>query len=130
MRIASCRCGQLRAQCTEEPLRVSVCHCRECQRRTGSVFSAQARFRAESVIVTGVSSTYTRTADSGSQLTYQFCASCGATITYQIDTWPDVVAVPVGAFGDCALPTPAYSIYERRMRPWVTIAGDSMVHLD
>lgn len=130
MRIASCRCGQLRAECTEEPLRLSVCHCRECQRRTGSVFSAQARFRAESVIVTGVSSTYMRTADSGSQLTYQFCAGCGATIAYQIDTWPDVVAVPVGAFEDCELPSPAYSIYERWMRPWVTIADDCMVHLD
>jgi hypothetical protein len=37
-RIASCSCGQLHLTCTGEPGRVSMCHCLECQKRTGSVF--------------------------------------------------------------------------------------------
>ena len=36
---ASCRCGQLKAIVTREPVRVSVCHCLDCQKRTGSAFS-------------------------------------------------------------------------------------------
>ena len=42
-RHARCSCGQLEAETTAEPLRVSVCHCHACQLRTGSVFGAQAR---------------------------------------------------------------------------------------
>ncbi len=128
MRVANCRCGSLRAECAGEPLRVSVCHCLECQRRTGSAFSAQARFPAGCVEVGGDFRTLVRTADSGSTLTYQFCPNCGSTVVYRIDAWPDVVAVPLGAFGDAAFPVPAYSIYERRKRPWAAIAGDGVEH--
>jgi hypothetical protein len=53
MRVATCRCVNLRAECAGEPVRVSVCHCLECQRRTGSAFSVQARFPAGSVEVEG-----------------------------------------------------------------------------
>jgi hypothetical protein len=31
-RTASCTCGELRVEVTGEPIRVSVCHCDECQR--------------------------------------------------------------------------------------------------
>jgi hypothetical protein len=34
-RFASCRCGQLTAQVVGDPVRVSICHCLACQRRTG-----------------------------------------------------------------------------------------------
>ncbi len=130
MRVATCRCGNLRAECSEEPVRVSVCHCTECQRRTGSAFSAQARFPTGSVKVEGAFSTFIRTADSGRNLTYQFCPSCGSTVAYQIDAWPEVIAIPLGAFTQGELPAPVYSLYERRKRPWVSIAGDGMEHLD
>ena len=40
VRRASCTCGQLHFDCTGDPVRVSVCHCLACQRRTGSVCGA------------------------------------------------------------------------------------------
>ena len=40
---ASCRCGQLRATATGEPTRVSVCHCVDCQKHSGSAFAARVR---------------------------------------------------------------------------------------
>ena len=63
-RNAACSCGQLQATTSGDPVRISVCHCLACQRRTGSVFGMQARFpRAQvrerwqasgaSVVVTG-----------------------------------------------------------------------------
>ena len=39
IRRAECCCGQLFALCAGEPIRVSVCHCLACKRRTGSAFS-------------------------------------------------------------------------------------------
>ena len=52
-RVASCRCGQLTATCRGEPVRVSVCHCLNCQKRSGSAFAAQARWPDDQVTITG-----------------------------------------------------------------------------
>lgn len=130
MRVATCRCGSLKAECAGEPVLMSVCHCLECKRRTGSVFSAQARFLAENVRVIGEFRTFARTADSGRSLSYRFCPSCGSTVAYQIDIFPEFLAIPLGAFGDEELPAPAYSNYERQKRPWVSITGDEVERLD
>src|SRR6266481_661126 len=59
-RTASCSCGQLRAEVTGEPIRVSVCHCYACQRRTGCVFAAQARFAQEAVNIQGQGTQFIR----------------------------------------------------------------------
>jgi hypothetical protein len=52
-RHATCNCGQLRLTIEGEPSRISMCHCLECQRRTGAVISNQARFRREQVTFAG-----------------------------------------------------------------------------
>lgn len=130
MRIATCRCGALQALCSAEPARVSICHCQACQRRTGSAFSAQVRFELSSVTITGNFKKFERTGDTGGNLTYQFCPECGSTIAYQIDTWPDLLAVPLGAFADMDFPAPSYSIYERGKHPWVSIIGEGIAHFD
>ena len=52
-RHAACSCGQLHLAIEGEPARISMCHCLECQRRTGSVISNQARFRREQVTFAG-----------------------------------------------------------------------------
>ncbi len=56
-RHAACACGRLRVSCEGDPVRVSVCHCLECQRRTGSVFGVSARFPKDRVAVEGTSTT-------------------------------------------------------------------------
>jgi len=50
---ARCKCGQLGVACVGDPVRVSVCHCRDCQRRSGSALAAQIRFPIENVCVIG-----------------------------------------------------------------------------
>jgi hypothetical protein len=118
-RVASCSCGQLSLTTSEEPLRVSVCHCLACQRRTGSVFGAQARFRRDAVQITGSSSAYVRVGDEGGKTTFHFCPQCGATVHYQLEGNPEHVAVPVGAFAKPGFPAPSFSVYEERMHCWV-----------
>jgi hypothetical protein len=121
IRSASCSCGQLSATTSGEPVRVSVCHCIACQRRTGSVFGVQARFPQQSVVVSGESKQYARTADSGNFLTFHFCPVCGSTLYYTNSALPGFVGVPVGAFADPAFQEPAFSVYERSMHPWVVL---------
>lgn len=120
-RTASCSCGQLQAKTACDPLRVSVCHCLACQRRTGSVFGAQARFPSEAVTIVGEGVEYVRIGDEGSRVIFRFCPTCGATVYYTFDGNSEFVAIPVGAFADPGFPAPVFSVYEERMHAWVTM---------
>jgi hypothetical protein len=122
-RTASCSCGQLTAVTSADPVRVSVCHCLACQRRTGSVFAAQARFPASSVAIAGASITFVRVGDAGSRSTFHFCPTCGATVYYTSEGG-DTIAIPVGAFADPDFPAPRVSVYEERMHTWVAMPAD------
>jgi len=117
-RRATCSCGQLRVTCEGEPLRISMCHCLECQKRTGSIFGVQARWRADQVCVEGRASQWVRTGDSGGVITTHFCPACGSTVHWAIDGQPDIVAVAVGAFADPSFPSPAFAVYEERKHAW------------
>ncbi|HEX8956187.1 MAG TPA: GFA family protein [Burkholderiaceae bacterium] len=123
-RTASCCCGQLKAVTTAEPIRVSVCHCLACQRRTGGVFASQARFPASAVTIAGTSSTYVRVGDAGGRGTFHFCPTCGTTVYYVNQGSEDSVAIPVGAFADPDFPAPTVSVYEERMHAWVNMPAD------
>ncbi len=127
-RTASCSCGQLTAQVEGDPVRVSVCHCLACQRRTGSVFGAQARFPRENVRITGEGREYVRIGDSGGRCAFTFCPTCGATVYYVIAGREEHIAIPVGAFADPAFPAPAFSVYEERMHGWV-VMPEGIEHL-
>ena len=120
-RHAACSCGQLRVTCVGEPVRLSMCHCLECQKRTGSPFGVQARFHRDQVTIEGRATEFTRIADGGNGITFRFCPECGSTVYWTGEALPDIVAVAVGAFADCAFPAPRVSVYERRRHPWVTM---------
>jgi hypothetical protein len=128
MRRASCTCGQLQLVAEGDPIRISVCHCLSCQQRTGSAFGAQARFPADQVQVEGRSTEYVRTSDAGETRTYNFCPECGSTVYYRLESIPDAVAVPIGAFADPGFPPPRISIWESRRHSWVTLPADVEHH--
>lgn len=122
MREAACACGQLRVRAEGEPIRVSVCHCLACQRRTGSAFGVQARFSAEQLEHHGEASVWERVGDEGGVMTARFCPRCGSTVWWTL-TGMEGVAVAVGAFADPEFPGPTRSIYEDRAHRWVELRG-------
>ena len=128
-RHAECSCGKLKVTCEGEPVRVSICHCLACQRRTGAPFAQQARWSADKVRIEGAAATFVRTGDSGGTGTFRFCPSCGSTVYFEIDKMPGFIAVPVGAFGDPHFPAPVVSFYEARKHGWVGVP-DSIEHID
>jgi len=121
-RTASCRCGQLRATTSGEPVRASVCHCLNCQKRSGSAFAAQVRWAAECVEVEGRSATFVKAGDSGGAATFHFCPDCGSDV-YYIGGDENLVAIPIGAFDEPYHLKLDYSVYEARKHPWVEIVG-------
>jgi len=128
-RTARCRCGQLAVTCEGEPVRVSVCHCLECQKRSGSAFAVQARWPDGQVTVSGESKVWQRIADSGRKATYRFCPVCGSTMAYVVEGWEGVTAVPVGNFSDPDFPAPKFSVWEQRKHEWVAVLGEDVQHV-
>lgn len=126
-RRAECSCGQLSATCVGEPVRISVCHCLDCKRRTGSAFSFNVRFAEEGVSIQGRSAQFTRIGEAGGRVTYSFCPDCGTTVHYRIDVQPGVIAIPVGAFADPSFPPPFQSFYhDSRRCEWVEIRTEPL----
>lgn len=60
IRTASCACGQLRITCHGEPRSVSLCHCLDCQKRTGSTYGIAAFFPRGAVEAEGRATSFTR----------------------------------------------------------------------
>jgi hypothetical protein len=119
VRIASCACGQLQVTCEGEPQKVSLCHCLDCQRRTGSTYGIAAFFQRSQANVQGRASTYERSSDSGFNVAFHFCPRCGSTVFWEPRRKPDAIAVAVGSFGDPSFPAPTQSVWSERRHPWV-----------
>ncbi|WP_409878663.1 GFA family protein [Dendronalium sp. ChiSLP03b] len=48
-----CMCGAIRYECSAEPIAMGNCHCRDCQRATGSAFAAALLVPSSAVTITG-----------------------------------------------------------------------------
>jgi len=117
--------------CEGEPARVSVCHCLNCQQRSGSAFAAQARFPLDRVAVSGDLRDHVHVGDSGQRAAFRFCPECGGTLVYTTEAEPELIAVPIGAFADPqAFGEPLYSVYEQRKLAWVEITSPGTEHYD
>jgi hypothetical protein len=119
IRNAQCSCGAVKVRCAGEPLSVSICHCQECKRRTGSAFGIAAFFNAGDVQIEGKSSSYTRPSESGFEVAFHFCHACGSTVYWFPKRLPDLIAVASGAFGDTDFPVPTQSVYEWARCSWL-----------
>jgi hypothetical protein len=127
-RFASCTCGQLQLRCQGAPNRVSMCHCADCQRRTGSVFGIAAFFDRGAVsVVQGASKTSTRDSASGKPVTFHFCPECGSTIFWEPQRVPHLVGVAVGAFADPSFPQPQQSVWTDNKHAWLCLPEDMHV---
>ena len=79
-RTASCNCGELSVTYEgPDPERITLCHCYECQKRTGSILSVQARLPKEHVTIEGQSTTWTFPVEGAEPATFRSCDSGGVT---------------------------------------------------
>lgn len=129
IRTATCTCNLVSIRCKGEPIRTAVCHCFECQRRTGSVFGVQARYLTSNAILDGDIASYTRIADSGNQVTYDFCPRCGTTMQLRLSAAPEFAVIPLGVFKEQDFASPSFSVYEQRKKGWV-LFNCEMEHYD
>jgi hypothetical protein len=120
-RLAACACGQLSVKCRGEPAKVSLCHCLDCQRRTGSSHGIGAFFGRADVEASGEAKQFTRSSDSGFFVTFHFCPDCGSSVYWEPSRIPQMIGVAVGCFADPGFPKPSQAVYLQRRHHWSEI---------
>ena len=111
-----CLCGSVRFIAKAKPVRMAQCHCRDCQRVSGAGHTSNALFEAADVQVTGETSSYAVTADSGNTFTRHFALNSGR---------PGKIILTAGAFDDSRWFSPQVVLYARSRHDWDS-AGDGV----
>ena len=120
-RTAICSCGALRVKIRGEPNRVVICHCFQCQRRSGSVFADNAYFaRAALVAVEGEAHEFSRATERGGRVTFHFCPQCGSSVYWDLSLEPNIIGLAVGAFADPGFAKPSRSVFGVTRHHWVS----------
>jgi len=119
-----CLCGRVRYTVNGEPAFSGLCHCRNCQRYTGSAFEALIAFPAASVSVQGELKTYDDTGDSGLPVHRRFCPNCGSGVVNEVDVLPGVTIVLAGTLDDPAAFKPTMDVYWSSAQPWVHTSSE------
>ena len=97
-----CLCGAVRYEARTDPLRVTLCHCRFCQRATGAAYMVEPIFRHEDLPVTkGTPAIYShRSIGSGKLVHVHFCQACGTKLYLTFERFPDLRGVYAGTFDE------------------------------
>ena len=95
-----CLCGKIRYSVSSNPYNVSICHCKFCQRATGSAYLVEPSFdRADFAVIEGEVKVYEHRSDGSGKLVYiHFCDTCGTKLFLTFERWPDDVGIYGGTF--------------------------------
>ena len=122
IRTATCVCQNLNVECKGEPVSVSLCSCKDCQRRTGSAFGIAAFFTQDNAHTFGKRSCYSRKSESGYEFSFYFCPDCGSTVYWETTRKPGYVAIAAGSFADPNFPAPTQAVFEEHQHPWLHLS--------
>jgi|SRR5580692_3879874 hypothetical protein len=120
----SCRCGRVSYVSGADPVFVGLCHCRTCQKSTGSAYATVLAVPTASLMVTGATKRFDDTGDTGNATHREFCPECGSTITQSADVMAGLTMVPVGTLDDPTAVKPAMQIFCDSALPWAVLGGD------
>jgi hypothetical protein len=97
-----CLCGNIRYEVSAEPVRVTFCHCRFCQRATGGAYLVEPIFQKPDFrVIKGTPRTYSQASGgSGKLVTANFCENCGTKLYLDLERFPEIVGVYGGTFDD------------------------------
>jgi len=120
-----CLCGSVRYEITEPLVSASYCHCKRCQRRTGTAASASARIVPGSLrIVSGEE--LIRSFEPPDGFAKLFCSACGSALWSRNPLDPEVISVRLGTFDEDPGIRPSYRQFVAYAAPWEPIPDDGL----
>ena len=120
-----CTCGKARYRMTSEPLFVNCCHCRDCQRQTGTAFVINALIETDRItLLKGKPEPVSMPTESGRPHDIYRCAHCRTALWSDYGRRPSLRFVRVGTLDDPGAPKPDANIFTRSKLPWVVLSPD------
>jgi hypothetical protein len=117
-----CACGAVRYQLLSAPMFVNCCHCRDCQRQTGSAFVINAVIESDRIaLLSGEPEPIAVPTDSGRPHDIYRCGHCHTALWSDYGRRPPLRFVRVGTLDNPAALPPNAHIFTRSKLPWVEL---------
>jgi|EndMetStandDraft_8_1072994.scaffolds.fasta_scaffold798073_1 hypothetical protein len=125
-----CACGAIRYKCSEKPVAQLICHCRDCQRASGSATAASVLVASDRITFEGAEQKYhTVTTDSGNRLSRGFCPTCGSPVSARWEGNPMYArlgAIAAGSLDDPSWFLPTFEDWTSRAYAWHSYLPDTL----
>lgn len=118
-----CLCGQVRYSVDGDAAMQVNCHCKNCQRQSGSAFSTIMGVAQDGLTIEGEFKTYDDQGESGEAVLRDFCPNCGSPLFSRVAVAPGLVFIKVGTLDDTSNFAPAMHLWSRSKQHWVDLAG-------
>ena len=110
-----CQCGAIRFALTAVPVKVSICHCRMCQKASGAPFASFADIEhADFSWTRGQPAAF----KSSSIAERDFCAACGTPLSYRNDDAPDHIELTTATLDEPERLPPTHEIWHADKLAW------------
>lgn len=119
-RTGRCLCGAVTFKLSAEPLATRICWCRDCQHLAANG-TVNVLVPAESLVIAGALSEHIMKADSGNQITRQFCPRCGTHLFAKSSGRPQFRVVRTGNLDDPSSVRPGVNIWAASAPGWACL---------
>jgi hypothetical protein len=118
-----CACGQVRYRLAGEPIVVHCCHCRWCQRESGTAFALNAVIEAERVeLISGEPERIDTPSASGKGQAVLRCPTCKVALwSHYAGAGEKADFIRVGTLDDPDALPPDVHIFTDSKQPWVVL---------
>ena len=119
-----CACGEISYRLTAPPMIIHACHCRDCQRQTGSAFVINLWIERKFVEVSGAEPVGFRVPPGSSGKPHDIfaCGKCGTRLWSKYHAAPgDTVLLRAGTLDNPAAVSPDIHIFTRSKLPWLEL---------
>jgi len=113
-----CLCGDVSYVLKNAPARMAQCHCKDCQRASGTGHMSLAFFSEDDVEISGEAAGFASTADSGNVNTRYFCPKCGCRLYSRNSARPGVIGIAVGCSDDNSWFAAGAVVYTEHREAW------------
>jgi hypothetical protein len=123
-----CLCGNIRYTIKSEPKLVAQCHCKNCQRQSGSAFSVNMMVPISDFQLMGKLKVYAdMNTGSGKPVYRGFCPECGSPIKSDAVSAEGFLFVKAGTLDDLAWDwlNPTVQIYCDSRQPWIVLSDNT-----
>ncbi len=115
----SCLCGQLSYELDETKTEAALhCHCKDCQKVTGSGKATIVMLPRDSVKLSGEHKLYKSRGTDGSHVGRGFCPICGSQMLTFVEEIPDHVFVKAGTMDDSSWVKPEANCWHESESTW------------